>query len=154
MVVVPVGVGSLAEAVARHYRAPELSDAQALLAVEPTAAAGLLTSLIAGERTTVATVETIMAGLNCGTPSVSAWPLLRDGLDGAVTVTDDQAARALAELWTAGIDAGPCGAAGLAALRAVSQDDDARDVLNLHSAATVVLLATEGSTANPHTAHG
>ena len=40
-----------------------------------------------------------MAGLNCGTPSLLAWPYLRDGLDAAVAVTDADsiaAARALA----------------------------------------------------------
>ncbi len=153
VVVVPVGVGSLAEAVVRHYRAPDLMDPPALLAVEPAAAAGLLASLTAGARTTVATSETIMAGLNCGTPSASAWPVLRDGLDATVVVSDDQAADALAELWSAGIDAGPCGAAALAALRTIAGDEQAAAALGLRSTSSVVLLATEGRTANPYVPH-
>ena len=153
VVVIPVGVGSLAEAVVRHFRAPDLLDPPALLAVEPAAAAGLLASLTAGARTTVATSETIMTGLNCGTPSASAWPVLRDGLDAAVVVSDDQAAQALADLWSVGIDAGPCGAAALAALRAVAGDEQAAGALDLDSTSSVVLLATEGRGANPHVPH-
>ena len=39
-----------------------------------------------------------MAGLNCGTVSRTAWPVLRDGCDAAVAVDDDEARRAVADL--------------------------------------------------------
>ena len=61
-------------------------------------------------------------------------------------------AAAAAALRTAGIDAGPCGAATLAGLRALLCGPDepvARNVLGLNESATVVLLCTEGSAANP-----
>ena len=102
LVGVPVGVGSLAQAVVTHYRSHPAGTAPAVLAVEPEAASWVVASLTRGEPVSVATSETIMAGLNCGTPSSLAWPWLRDGLDAAVTVTDAESARAAADLAAAG----------------------------------------------------
>ncbi|MFN8097954.1 MAG: pyridoxal-phosphate dependent enzyme [Dermatophilaceae bacterium] len=149
LIVVPVGVGSLAQAILQHYRAPSAAHRPAVLAVEPTAAACVLASLHAGALTSVATGETIMAGLNCGTPTSSAWPVLAHGLDGAVAVTDVEAAAAAHDLRGAGIDSGPCGAATLAGLRRLLSTNVAREALGLSTDAIVVLLSTEGSAANP-----
>ena len=57
-----------------------------------------------------------MAGLNCGTPSLVAWPLLRSGLDAVVAVADERARQAMRDLAAAGIVAGETGAASLAGL--------------------------------------
>lgn len=152
LVGIPVGVGSLAQAVVTHYRSRPAGTAPALLAVEPEAASWVVPSLSRGEPVSVTTSETTMAGLNCGTPSSLAWPILRNGLDAAVTVTDAESARAARDLATAGVSAGPCGAAPLAGLRAALAGDGAgqrRAELGLSLAATVVLLSTEGSAANP-----
>ena len=102
LVAVPVGVGSLAQAAVVHYRsaveqdgvtgegcpgrgqnsAPrEPSSVTAVLSVEPVAAACLLASLRAGTRVSIPTAGTVMAGLNCGTVSSLAWPVLASGLD-------------------------------------------------------------------------
>ena len=59
-----------------------------------------------------------MAGLNCGTPSLVAWPLLRSGLDAVVAVADERARQAMRDLAAAGIVAGETGAASLAGLEA------------------------------------
>ena len=157
LVGVPVGVGSLAQAVVTHYRSRPAGTAPAVLAVEPEAASWVVASLTRGEPLSVATSETIMAGLNCGTPSSLAWPCLRDGLDAAVTVTDAASARAAADLAAAGVSAGPCGAAPLAGLRTALTGDGAgqrRAELGLGPGATVVLLSTEGSAANPQVPPG
>ena len=66
VVVVPVGVGSLAQAAVAHYRGDGRGAGTALLAVEPDTAAWVVPSLIRGEPVSVVTGETIMAGLNCG----------------------------------------------------------------------------------------
>ncbi|MFI9307308.1 diaminopropionate ammonia-lyase [Streptomyces triculaminicus] len=150
LVVVPVGVGSLAQAAVAHYGGGSPGQAPALLAVEPVAAACVLSSLSRGERVSVATGRTAMAGLNCGTPSALAWPLLRDGLAAAVAVTDQQSARAGRDLAALGVSSGPCGAASLAGFRAVVQAEDRRAAVGLRPDATVVLLSTEGTAANPH----
>jgi diaminopropionate ammonia-lyase len=153
LVAVPVGVGSLAQAVVTHYRSrPAERRAPALLAVEPDTAACVTESLLRGERVSVTTGGTAMAGLNCGTPSSIAWPRLRDGLDAAVAVTDAAALRAAGDLAALGVSAGPCGAASLAGARAALTGHDAterRTALGIGPASTVVLLNTEGAAANP-----
>ena len=152
LVVVPAGVGSLAQAAVTHWRSHPDPARTALLTVEPATAACVLAGLRAGEAVTVPTATTIMAGLNCGTPSAAAWPLLAAGLDGAVAVTDDEARAAAQPLRAAGIDAGPCGWAALAGARATLTGDgapDRRAGLGIGPGSTVVLLVTEGAAANP-----
>ena len=152
LVVIPAGVGSLAQAGVTHYRSRPGSRTTALLTVEPGTAACVLASLIRGELGTISTSETIMAGLNCGTPSMLAWPYLRDGLDAAVAVADADSATAARDLAGHGIPAGPCGGAALAGARAALAGEDAaarRASLAIRPDATVVLLSTEGSAANP-----
>jgi diaminopropionate ammonia-lyase len=152
LVAIPAGVGSLAQAAVIHYRSRPGSGAPFLLTVEPGSAAGVLASLVCGELGTVATGETIMSGLNCGTPSRLAWPYLRDGLDAAVAVANSEAAGAARDLAGYGIPAGPCGGAALAGVRAALTGEGAqgrRAALAVNADATVVLLSTEGSAANP-----
>ena len=152
LVAIPAGVGSLAQAAITHYRSRPVSGLTSLLTVEPGSAAGILASLVRGELGTVATGATIMSGLNCGTPSRLAWPYLRDGLDAAVAVANSEAAVAARDLAGYGIPAGPCGGAALAGVRAAltgEGEQARRAALALDADATVVLLSTEGSAANP-----
>ena len=149
LVVVPVGVGALAEAVVSHYRRPG-GRRPRLLSVEPDSAACLLESLSAGRPVKVQTAATVMAGLNCGTVSASAWPVLKSGLDAAIAVSDDDALQAVSDLDKLRISAGPCGAATLAAARAVLGPDapsGRRSSLDIAPDAVVVLLSTEGNLA-------
>lgn len=143
LVVVPVGVGSLAQAVIAHYRRPT-SAHPSVLAVEPDTAACVLASLAHGEPTTVETAATVMAGLNCGTVSSAAWPVLQNGCDAAVSVTDEQALRASLDLKALGASSGACGAATLAGARAALTHSSRRAGLDLPDDAIVVLLSTEG----------
>ena len=144
LVAVPVGVGSLAEAVVRHYRRAGATH-PSVLSVEPGTAACLLASLTAGRATTVTTAVTVMAGLNCGTISSSAWPVLRAGCDAAVAVSDQDALHAVADLDRLGVRSGPSGAASLAGARAVLTPPGRRAALNLDEDSVVVLLSTEGA---------
>ncbi len=137
LVVVPMGVGSVAQAAVTHFRSE--APAPMMLGVEPTAAACVTTSLLAGDLLSIPTSKTVMAGLNCGTPSTLAWPILQAGLDHAVTVDDDAALQASTDLATAGISSGPSGAATLAGLRA------ARPRLPLASDSTIILISTEAA---------
>ena len=152
LVVVPVGVGSLAQAAVTHYRSRPGEPAPALMSVEPEAAACVLASLAGGELVSVPAGATVMAGLNCGTPSMLAWPYLRAGLDAALAITDADSIAAAHELAGHGIPAGPCGAASLAgALAALTGEgaDARRAALAIGPDTTVVLLSTEGAAANP-----
>lgn len=133
-VVVPVGVGSLAHAAVLWYNTSNTG----IITVEPTTAACLRTSLLAGEITPIETGHTIMPGLNCGTVSYQAWPDLRRKvkLENALVVGDDEVERAMGDLETWGVLAGPCGAASLAGLRQLQPRLTELDV--------VVLICTEG----------
>jgi diaminopropionate ammonia-lyase len=145
LVAVPVGVGSLAEAVVRHYRRPAAAH-PAVLSVEPDTAACVLASLTASRPTTVPTAATVMTGLNCGTVSRSAWPVLQAGCDAAVAVSDQDALRAVADLGRLGVGSGPSGAAALAGTRAALTEPARRGAFDLDDDAVVVLLSTEGHT--------
>ena len=114
-----------------------------MVSVEPVGAACVQASVAAGRPVTVATGRTVMAGLNCGTVSSLAWPAILRGLDAAVTVTDDQAASAARDLADAGVSAGPCGAAPLAAARSLAGSP------LVSSGSVLVLVVTEGAAANP-----
>ncbi|MBA8950594.1 pyridoxal-phosphate dependent enzyme [Actinomadura namibiensis] len=146
LVAVPMGVGSLAQAAVVHYRSG--GSAPTLLGVEPDTAASVLTSLIADRLTTVPDGDTVMAGLNCPTPSTLAWPVLRAGLDAAVAVPDAAALRAARDLAGHGVPAGPCGAAALAGVRAALTPTRRPSLSPAHTG-TVVLLSTEGVTGPP-----
>jgi diaminopropionate ammonia-lyase len=167
LVSVPVGVGSLAQAVVTHYRRGGLASAgsdgpgelggsgrlggrsaPAILAVEPESAAGVLASLHAEARQSVTTGGTVMAGLNCGTPSSLAWPVLAGGLDAAIAVPDRLAIRAGADLAGLGVRSGPSGAASLAGVRAALTGPGAgarQAGLGVTGSSVVLLLSTEGT---------
>lgn len=135
-VVVPVGVGSLAHAVAKFY-GPEGPDHARIVSAEPEAAPCLAESLKAGKPVSITESSfTIMPGLNCGTVNPQAWPDLQLYIrpEDAVVVNDNEALTAASDLQALGVNAGPCGAATLAAARKVEWK--ANDV--------VVLICTEG----------
>lgn len=147
LVVAPVGVGSMAQACVTHYRHRDIATPPRVLSAEPDTAACVLESLRQGEPVSVATTGTIMNGLNCGTPSSLAWPLLRGGLDIAAAVTDEGCRSAMAALRKHGVESGPSGAATFAALAGLLEEPDAADVrrsLNIGPDAVVVCFSTEG----------
>ncbi|WEW54770.1 PALP domain-containing protein [Emydomyces testavorans] len=140
--IVPVGVGSLAHAVVAHYKATQ--PRASVLAVEPATAPCLYASLTAGTLTPLQTTgTTIMNGLDCGTVSMTAWPVLRAGVDASITVSDLEAHQAVEDLAAQGIRLGPCGAAGLAAIRRVAATNAAS--VGLGADSVVVVLGTEGA---------
>ncbi len=145
VIVVPIGVGSLGAAAARFGAQAQVE----VVGVEPTTASCLTASLAAGEPTAVDTPGTAMAGLDCAEVSSGAWPSLRAGIHGTVTVSDPEARAAMCELASAGLTIGECGAAPVAALRALATEDGCRDLraaIGLGPASRVVLIATEGPT--------
>jgi diaminopropionate ammonia-lyase len=124
-----------------------------VVAVEPTNAACLTASLRAGEPTAVATPGTSMAGLDCSEISAGAWPTLRAGIHGTITVEDAEAHEAMRELAAAGLAIGDSGAAPLAALRRLATDPEAgalRQAVGFTPATRALLIATEGPTDPEH----
>jgi diaminopropionate ammonia-lyase len=136
-----VGVGSWAQAVTQHYKSDAIAHPASVITVEPETAASLKTSLEAGKITSIATGHTIMDGMNCGTVSYTAWPVLKEGVDASVEVSDIEAHRDLQYLHSQGVKNGPCGAATLSALRKLVKEG----VLGLGPESVVVLFSTEGA---------
>ncbi|MFN8035125.1 MAG: diaminopropionate ammonia-lyase [Acidimicrobiia bacterium] len=146
LVVVQMGVGAFAAAVIGWYLAPSRSPTR-VLGVEPTRAACVLESLRAGEMVHVeGGQDSIMAGLNCGTPSLVAWPVLRDGLAACVAIDDERAREAVRLLADDGLESGESGAAGLGGLLEIAEQPAAADRVGLHRGSRVLAFSTEGPT--------
>ena len=138
LVSVQMGVGSLATAVVDAF-----ADTAAILVAEPSGAACGQASAVAGRLVSVpGPHDSVMAGLNCGTPSSLAWPRLSGGVDAFVAIDDRDALRAVTDLAAAGIPTGPAGAAGLAAVRRLHEagGGEARSLL---AGAKALVVCTE-----------
>lgn len=148
IVAAQMGVGALATAVIRHYRAPGRETR--VVGVEPTRADGVLRSLEAGELTEVPGPHaSIMAGLNCGKTSPLAWPFLRGGLSASVAIPDARAEEAMRLLARDGVTSGESGAAGAAGLLELLTgpfSTQAREKLGITPGSTVLVISTEGAT--------
>lgn len=150
-----VGVGSWAQSVVSHYAAE--NPAVKVVTVESEAAPCLMESLHHGNIIPIETGSTIMdgkriefdssdwrlrlcVGMNCGTVSTIAWPVLKGGIYASVVVNDKESHESVRYLDAQNVNAGPCGAAPLAALRKLFK----RGVLHQDPETVVVLFSTEG----------
>lgn len=154
VVIIQAGVGGIAAAAVRHYTAR--ADRPTLAVVEPEEAAPLLASAMTADGTPAPAsgrLQTIMSCLNCGTVSLTAWPVLRHGADIFFTIEDSHAASAMRRLAHPApgdprVVAGQSGAAGLGGLLALCTEPalaDAREALGLDAASRVLLVNTEGA---------
>jgi len=141
VVAVQMGVGSLAAAVVRHYRQPDVGTR--VIGVEPDAAACVLESVRAGKLVEVSgPFDAIMGPLNCGWASLVAWPFLKDGLSACVAIPTSRAEEAVLALAADGVASSPCGAAGLAGLLEHAAE------LDLSPTSNVLIVSTEGPAAS------
>ena len=141
-----VGVGALAQAAVAHWKRQEAGGRTRVVGVEPEEAACVLAALRAGRIVTLpGRQHSLMAGLNCGTASTTAWPWLRRGLVGILTVADQLAAEAMRLLAAEGVVAGETGAAGTAALLELAATGELAAAAG-RERPRVLLLSTEGAT--------
>lgn len=157
LVLLQAGVGGLACAGASFFARRLGARRPRIGVVEPVDADCLLESITSegGQiREGRGGQTSIMAGLNCGMPSLAAWPILRVGIDVFLAVDDGFAEEAMRRLASgAGGDprvvAGESGAAGLAGLLALLSDNEiaeARSALDVGPDSRVLLVNTEGAT--------
>lgn len=141
------GVGGLAAGVL-SYRWEKLgADRPIFVVVEPENAACLFESARNGSVTTVdGDLDTIMAGLACGEPSILAWRILQPGADAFMTIADTAAADAMRLLASLGVVGGESGVAGLAGLIRAAREPSLRAALKLDGASRVLCYGTEGAT--------
>ncbi len=150
LVIVQIGVGALAAAVVQHYRHPAVSSSVKIVGVEPTSAACALASMKAGRIVELADPpQSIMAGLNCSTPSLIAWPFLSTGIDFFVAIEDEWAKFGMRDLAMVGLAVGETGAAGLAGLAALLTNSPSQtmgNALRVDTSTHVLVICTEGAT--------
>lgn len=140
------GVGALAAAIVRH----RFSRMPKIVSVEPLQAACALASIQAGQIVSLpGPHDSIMAGLNCGRPSLIAWPIVSRAIHSFLAIPDERAREAMRALAAEGIVAGETGAAGLAGLIEILTGDGNRkyrSALGVTEETRAILLVTEGAT--------
>lgn len=145
------GVGGLAAAVTAHFWETLGAGAPTVVVVEPETAACLLESAVAGKPTAVGgDLETIMAGLACGEPSIIAWPILEAGVSAFIALPDGAAADTMRLLASgeagARLVGGESGVAGLAGFLVAAARPEWREKLGLDENSIVLVFGSEGDT--------
>ena len=133
-ILLQAGVGGLAAAVAAHAR-HIWGDGPQIIVVEPQAAPALIDSIRAGKLVTTTGPVSCMGRLDCKTPSMIALHGLAQDADGFMTLSEDEAQRAVDLLAQHDLPTTPSGAAGIAALLAG---------LELPRTARVMAILSEG----------
>jgi diaminopropionate ammonia-lyase len=150
LVAVQFGVGALAAAVVRHYCLSAPNERPKILSVEPLQAACMLAAMEAGEIVTVpGPHDSIMAGLNCGRVSLAAWPIVSQGIDAFIAISDQRTRDAMRALAGVGVVAGETGAASLAGLiELLTGPDSAQHCakLGIDASSSALILVTEEDT--------
>lgn len=90
--------------------------------------------------------ETIMAGLNCGSPCTVAWEILRDYGSYALRCGDDAAKLGMRTLGRYGIVSGESGAAGVGAFLELIKDPAQKAKLGIGPDSGILFFSTEGNT--------
>lgn len=146
-VLVQIGNGSFAEAVVRHYRAKESHTT--IIGVEPDSAACALESVKVGKVKTISgPFNSIMAGMNCDSPSLVSFPVMQKGIESFISIPDNRTKEAMRLLARHNIVSGETGAAGIGALLEIVDVENrkAREELYLDNHSRVLVVSTEGAT--------
>lgn len=152
LVHLPAGVGGLAAAGTSYYVRKYGDRRPKLVCIEPLASDCFLESIRFGHGEPLPTKgdqQSIMAGLNCGIPSPIAWPVVRDGMDAFLAISDNYAEEAMRLYHKHGVVSGESGASGLAGLLALLHSEKlrgAKEQLGIDGKSRILLINTEGDT--------
>ncbi len=146
-----VGVGSFAASIASYYIDKPLKPR--IVLVEPMASDGMFQSFINGKLSLpLRPSETLMAGLNCGVPSMIAYDILKCIADAIMVIDDSQIKKAQTELASEfsndpNVFAGPSGVAGVGGLLAIFDDSfrKLRMEMNISRKSHILCINTEGA---------
>ncbi|MEM1039086.1 MAG: pyridoxal-phosphate dependent enzyme [Pseudomonadota bacterium] len=134
------GVGGMAAGFAAKARAAWGDDPK-IIVVEPEAAPALLESVRAGHAVVTEGPVSAMGRLDCKEPSLIALKGLMRDADAFVTVSENQAADAVAVLNNNGVDTSPSGGAGVTALLQPAL----RGTLGVNASSIALAIISEGS---------
>ena len=155
IVFLQAGVGSMAASGIYYYLNKYGANKPKIVIVEPQEADGILLSFFNNKiSTSKGNSSTIMAGLNCGTPSLGAWSLLKNGADVSIKISDDYAKKAMRELYYPTADdkriiSGESGAGGFAGFLTIMNDGGYKAVkesLDINNNSNILFINTEGDT--------
>jgi diaminopropionate ammonia-lyase len=138
------GVGGLAGACAALARLA-WGDAPCIVVVEPDVAAGLYGSIVAGKAQESVGPVSEMGRLDCKMPSLIALKGLARDADVFALISEAEGQMGAGAAMVAGLPSTPSGAAGIAALLALS--DTQKQDLGLTAHATVLCILSEGPAA-------
>ena len=139
------GVGAFAAAGLSHFTRPERMHRPTTVIVEPESANCLMRSAEEAHITEVPGPHlSMMAGLNCGLPSMIAWPVVQSCSDAYLTIDDEAAYHGMRLLAEMGIVAGESGAATVGAFAALESSQSER--LGLTAESVLLFINTEGAT--------
>lgn len=150
------GVGSFAGSIIGYY-ASIFKDHPKFAIVEPTMVACFYNSARIGDgkpHGVKSAENTIMAGLNCGEPSIGVWPVIRDLAEYYIACDDDVTMEGM-RLYAnpmpgdSKIVSGESAAVGLGLVnRLMSKPEleDMRHAMNLDDNSVILLVSTEGNT--------
>jgi diaminopropionate ammonia-lyase len=151
-VFLPAGVGGLAAAGTNYFVQKYGDRRPTLVCIEPLASDCFLESIIHGAGKPLPSrgdQTSIMAGLNCGIPSPVAWPIVRDGMELFLGISDKYIPSAMRLYLENGVISGESGASGLAGLLALLKSDalnKAKEQVHLNEHSRILLINTEGDT--------
>jgi len=155
IVFLQAGAGSWAGSAVWYYLNRYGQNRPKIVVVEPYEADGILASFKAGKRVMPqGNFQTIMAGLNCGIPSLAAWEIIRNGADVSMKITDEYAERAMRELYYSegedisviGGESGTGGMAGFIALMTNPNMISIKEELQINEKSVLLFFNTEGAT--------
>jgi diaminopropionate ammonia-lyase len=146
------GVGGMAAAVTAYLWRRFGAERPLVVLADPLKSACWLETIRNGRPTAVeGELDTIMAGLACGEISDLAWTILKHTADAVIGLGDEAAVegmRIVAEgrYGDPPVVAGESAVAGVMALLAIADDDEARAALSLDATSRVLAFSTEGAT--------
>jgi len=151
-ILVQGGVGGVAAAVFARFWWEFGEQRPRFIIVEPERAACLYESARAGKWVQLTgDLDTVMAGLSCGEPSLLAWELLKDCVDGFVTLPDAAALNAMRVLaegvgGDAPVVSGESAVPGVATLLEMAGHSGCAEALGLNADSRILVYGTEGDT--------
>lgn len=148
------GVGAMAGGIEAFFMNKYREEPPLVAIAEPTDVACIYKSVLAGDgkaHSIEGNPQTIMAGLNCGTPCAAVWPILRDcsayfcACEDSVTEEGMRAyARPLGS--DKAVVSGESGAVTYGLLLEILKSDSLREQFKIDEKSVILLINTEGDT--------
>lgn len=156
--ILQAGVGSFAGSIMGYFLEKMKARAPKIIIVEPHKANCLYRSSVVNDgqpHSVGGDMATLMAGLACGEPNITSWPMIRDYASCFISADDSLAANGMRILASPrpGTDApfisGESGAIGTGLIYELMSREDYRGIieaLQLNTDSHVLLISTEGDT--------